>query len=280
MEVSRPAASDATLRGTRIGLLAFPPALAAMLAGALESAGCVSGNVPRTTDGPHHPQESSDSLETYDILIVFVGEAGPPSAAELVQTWQQPWLLFGPPECVRQNPELYLRADDVVFAPYSLNELLFRVHRTIHRISMGGQYSSKRLKPLVLLADDDPDMLTLLETVLRNSGWECHFAADGRQALAMARKLLPDLLVLDIEMPFLSGLEVLRRIRESTAPRAKVLLLTASSDLKHVEEGMSLGADDYLAKPFSHIALVRRVRKLLFPPNEISASLKKAEKPL
>jgi DNA-binding response OmpR family regulator len=65
-----------------------------------------------------------------------------------------------------------------------------------------------------------------------------------------------------------TGLEVLRRIRHTQADNVKVLLLTASSELKHVEEGLSLGADDYLAKPFSHVALVHRVRKLLFSPGK------------
>ena len=162
------------------------------------------------------------------------------------------------------NHSLYLRADDVVFTPYSLNELIFRIHRTIHRLSSGNQHLSKRRKPIVLVADDDPAIVTLLEAVLKNHEWECHFAANGRQALVMERRLLPDLLVLDIEMPFMTGLELLRRIRETRTDSVKVLLLTGSSELKDVEVGLSLGADDYLAKPFSHVALVHRIRKLLF----------------
>src|SRR5271170_4663737 len=245
------------LGGSRIGMLGFPSQLADELVGALAGAQCLVSNLANTGD------DQSDPLEGYDIVIVWAGEDGPTSrVAELVATSQR-WLFFGPEERIRQNSSLYLRADDVVFTPYSLNELLFRIHRTIHRTKMRTQPSPKRYKPTVLVADDDPSILVLLGTVLRNSDWECQFVTDGRQALAAARKLTPDLLVLDIEMPFMTGLDVLRRIRRDTETHGiKVLLLTASNELKHVEEGLSLGADDYLAKPFSHLALVHRVRKL------------------
>lgn len=245
---------------SRIGMLGFPSRLADDLVTALKGAQCLANQLPDSDD-------QSDPLEGYDIVIVWAGEDGPtPRVAELVASSQR-WLLFGPEESIRQNASLSLRADDVVFTPYSLNELLFRIHRSIHRVNTRAQPSAQRHKRTVLVADDDPAMLALLGTVLRNSDWECHFVADGRQALAMARKLAPDLMVLDIEMPFLTGLDVLRRIRRDTeAHGMKVLLLTASNELKHVEEGLSLGADDYIAKPFSPLALVHRVRKLLFSP--------------
>jgi CheY-like chemotaxis protein len=258
----------ANVSASRIGLLGFPAGLAESLGNDLKSADCLSSNLPTICD------DLSDPLEGYDIVIVCAGEDGPDSrVAELVATSQR-WLLLGPEDRIRQNSSLYLRADDVVFAPYSLNELLFRIYRAMYRGNTGSQHPPKRSKPAVLVADNDPAILTLLESVLRNSHWDCHFATDGRQALAMARKLLPDLLVLDIEMPFMTGLDVLRRIRRQPRTHGvKVLLLTASSELKDVEEGLSLGADDYLAKPFSHVAVVHRVRKLLFSPSTILPAL-------
>jgi DNA-binding response OmpR family regulator len=250
--------------GSRVGMLGFPSQLSDELGGALTGAQCLVSNLPDTGD------DQSDPLEGYDIVIVWAGEDGPDSRVEELVATSQRWLLFGPEERIRQNSSLYLRADDVVFTPYSLNELLFRIHRTMHRTKVRSQPFPKRYKPTILVADDDPAMLALLGTVLRNSDWECQFVADGRQALAGARKLAPDLLVMDIEMPFMTGLEVLRRIRRDTETRGmKVLLLTASNELKHVEEGLSLGADDYLAKPFSHLALVHRVRKLLFSASTV-----------
>jgi CheY-like chemotaxis protein len=273
VEDLRPLEPAADLNGSRIGMLGFPSGLAGQLGAALKSAKCLSSNLSLACDDP------SDPWELYDTLIVWAGEDGPaPNVAELVATSQR-WLLLGPEERIRQNSSLFLQADDVVFAPYSLNELLFRIYRTIHRASTAGQRSSNRSKPVVLVADDDPAMLTLLETVLRNGDWDCHFTTDGRRALVMAHRLLPDLVVLDIEMPFVTGLEVLRRIRNTQADNVKVLLLTASSELKHVEEGLSLGADDYLAKPFSHVALVHRVRKLLFSPAKVCPPAYRAQRP-
>jgi CheY-like chemotaxis protein len=275
MADSREPEQKVNLSGSRIGLLGFPAELSAELGCVLKSAECLSSNLPATSD------DATDPLEAYDVLFVWAGEEGTAPRAEELGASSQPWLLFGSEEQIRQNTWLYLRADDVVFTPYSLNELLFRIYRTIHRMSIGSQHLSERRKPAVLVADDDPAMLTLLETVLRSSEWDCHFATNGRQALTMARKLLPDLLVLDIEMPFMTGLEVLRRIRDAQMDGVgvKVLLLTGSSELKHVEEGLSLGASDYLAKPFSHVALLHRVRKLLFPPRPVLPALKKADKP-
>jgi two-component system, OmpR family, response regulator len=269
----RPLEPAADLNGSRIGMLGLPSGLADQLDAALKSALCLPSNLSLAYKDP------SDPWELYDMLIVWAGEDGPaPPVAELLATSQR-WLLVGPEERIRQNSSLSLRADDVVFTPYSLNELLFRIYRTIHRPGAGGQGSSNRSKPLVLVADDDPAMLTLLETVLRSSDWECHFTTDGRRALVMAHRLLPDLMVLDIEMPFVTGLEVLRRIRNTQADSVKVLLLTASSELKHVEEGLALGADDYLAKPFSHVALVHRVRKLLFSLGKVSPVAYRAHTP-
>jgi len=262
MEVSRESASAVNLTGSRIGLLGFPAEFSDALGSALQKTECLASILPTVCD------DSSEPLEVYDLLVVWAEDHAPIArVADLLAT-PQPWLFLGSEERIRGNLSLYLRADDVVFTPYSLNELLFRIHRTIHRLSSGSQHSSKRRKPIVLVADDDPAVVTLLETVLRSNDWECHFAANGRQALIMERRLLPDLLVLDIEMPLMTGLELLRRIRETRADSVKVLLLTGSSELKHVEEGLSLGADDYLAKPFSHVALVHRVRKLLFSPKK------------
>lgn len=254
----------ANLSGSRIGLLGFPAELAETLGGVLKSAQCLPFNLSTTCS------DLSDPLEGYDILLVWAGEDGSAARIAELQATPQRWLLLGPEERIRQNSSLCLRADDVVFTPYSLNELLFRIYRAVHRVPAGSQPSGIPRRPTVLAVDDDPDMLTLLESILRITGWDCHFAANGPQALVMARKLLPELLLLDIEMPAMSGLEVLRRIRLDTAMQSvKVLLLTASSELKHVHEGLTLGADDYLAKPFSQVALLARVRRLMSSPGRI-----------
>jgi CheY-like chemotaxis protein len=252
------------LSGSRVGMLGFPPGPAGELGDALKRAACLTSNLPTARD------DLSDPLESYDIVIVWAGEDGPsPRLAELLLTSQR-WLLFGPEERIRQNASLYLRADDVVFTPYSLSESLFRIYRTMYRMNIVSHPSTRRKNPMLLVADDDPGIIMLLESVLRIRDWECHFVTNGLQALVLARKLLPDLLVLDIEMPLMSGLEALKRIRrDAKTSRVKILLLTGSSDQKDVQEGLSFGADDYLAKPFSHLTLLHRVRKLLYSSSTV-----------
>lgn len=248
-------------------MLGFPGVLAEELGAALKGAGCLSINLDANGGDPGDPSKACD------IQLVWAGQDGSTSrAAELVATSQR-WLLVGPEERIRQNTSLYLWADDVVFTPYSLNELLFRVHRAMHgwramhRADAGKRNSPARQKPVVLVADDDPSILMLLESVMPSSEWDCHFATDGRLALFMAQKLLPAVLVLDIEMPFMTGLEVLRRIRrDKETQKLKVLLLTACNELKDVQNGLSLGADGYLSKPCSHLTLLGRVRALLVSP--------------
>jgi len=243
-------------------LVGFPVGLVEDLAIVLKRAGCVLSELPTT---------SHDPFASYDLLIVWADEAGIALRAEELGATSQPWLLMGPEAPILQNPSLYLRAADVIFHPWSSNELLFRTSRTIQRMNIGTKPLSTR--PAVLVADDDPAIRMLLESVLRDDAWDCHFASDGREALSMAHKLSPDLLVLDIEMPLMTGLEVLRRIRRDTATqRIKILLLTASTDLKRVEGGLLLGADDYLAKPFSQRALLNRVRNLLSAPSPASSA--------
>jgi CheY-like chemotaxis protein len=251
------------LRGNRIALVGFPVGLAENLAVVLKGAGCVLSELSMTSHDP------GDPFASYDLFIVWADETGIALRAEELGATSQPWLLMGPEAPILQNSSLYLRAEDVIFHPCSPSELLFRISRTIQRMNIGTKPSPKR--PAVLVADDDPAIRMLLQSVLRDDAWDCHFASDGRQALSMAHGLSPDVLVLDIEMPFMTGLEVLRRIRRDTATRAiKILLLTASTDLKRVEGGLLLGADDYLAKPFSQRALLNRVRNLLSAPSAAS----------
>jgi CheY-like chemotaxis protein len=244
------------LRGNRMALVGFPVGLADDLAIVLKGAGCVLSELPTTSHNP------GDPFASYDLFIVWADEASIALRGEELGATSQPWMLMGPEAPILQNSSLYWQAEDVIFHPCSSKELLLRISRTIQRLNGGIPPPPKR--PAVLVADDDPAILLLLASVLRHDHWDCHFARDGRQALSMTQKLSPDVLVLDIDMPFMTGLEVLRRIRRDTAMQAtKTLLLTASTDLKRVESGLLLGADDYLAKPFSQHALLTRVRNLL-----------------
>jgi two-component system phosphate regulon response regulator PhoB len=118
--------------------------------------------------------------------------------------------------------------------------------------------------PTLLVADDDEDILTLVQLRLSRSGYEVVVARDGEEALRLAQERHPDLAVLDWMMPKASGLEVLRAIRAgSETADIPVVLLTARASEADVQEGLDAGADDYIAKPFSPQELASRVHMIL-----------------
>jgi len=116
----------------------------------------------------------------------------------------------------------------------------------------------------VLVVDDDPDVCDLVTYKLEQSGFEVRRASDGDGALREVARRAPDLVLLDIMMPGISGLEVLERWRSDQATAGiPVVLLTAKAQENDVERGFELGADDYVVKPFSPRELVRRVTAVL-----------------
>ena len=113
----------------------------------------------------------------------------------------------------------------------------------------------------VLVADDERHIVQLVKLYLSNEGYRVETAADGQEALDKARRLRPDLVVLDLMMPRLDGLEVCRRLRkESNVP---VIMLTARTEDVDKIVGLELGADDYVTKPFNPRELVARVKAVL-----------------
>jgi two-component system response regulator MtrA len=118
--------------------------------------------------------------------------------------------------------------------------------------------------PVLLVADDDEDILMLVQLRLSRSGFEVVVARDGEEALRMAQERHPDLAVLDWMMPKASGLEVLRAIRANPETAdIPVVLLTARASDADVQEGLDAGAVDYIAKPFSPQELATRVQAIL-----------------
>jgi CheY-like chemotaxis protein len=114
----------------------------------------------------------------------------------------------------------------------------------------------------VVVADDDPIVLSLIRTALQNFGMSCHTAGSGQEALQMVRDLKPQAAVLDVNMPGMDGYEVLSAIRDEEHP-VRVLLLTARQQENDILRGFTLGADDYVVKPFSPVELTARLKRLL-----------------
>ncbi|WP_281356302.1 response regulator transcription factor [Acrocarpospora macrocephala] len=114
----------------------------------------------------------------------------------------------------------------------------------------------------VLVVDDEPDLAEVLEAVLRQENWQVRTAGDGAEAVRQAREFQPDAVVLDVMLPDMDGLEVLRRLRED-APRTCVLFLTARDAVEDRIAGITAGGDDYVTKPFSLEEVLARLRGLL-----------------
>ena len=113
----------------------------------------------------------------------------------------------------------------------------------------------------ILIVEDDPNLLEALKYNVRKEGYEVFTAIDGVQALEVARRDKPDLILLDIMLPKMSGFEVCRILRkEMTVP---ILMLTARDDEVDKVVGLDLGADDYMTKPFSMRELLARIRAML-----------------
>ncbi len=114
----------------------------------------------------------------------------------------------------------------------------------------------------ILVADDEESLRDLVTTALEFVGHEVHLAVDGQEALSMASALSPDLIVLDVNMPFVDGLEVCRRLR-ADGDTTPVIFLTAQDAPADVVAGLTAGGDDHLAKPFNLQVLIARIDAVL-----------------
>jgi DNA-binding response OmpR family regulator len=124
--------------------------------------------------------------------------------------------------------------------------------------------SGENRPPRVLIADDNPQGVELLEAYLSDCGYELRTAADGEQTLKQVADWRPDLILLDIMMPRLSGFEVCKRLRADAAARdTAVLMITALDQPSDMERAVEVGADDFLSKPIKKAELLLRVRSML-----------------
>ena len=117
---------------------------------------------------------------------------------------------------------------------------------------------------MILVVEDEPDIRDLIVLHLAREGFRCRTAGSGAEALAEVRSMHPDLVVLDLMLPGLGGLDVCRRLRADPATAAlPIIMLTAKADEVDRVVGLEIGADDYVVKPFSPKELVARVRAVL-----------------
>ena len=128
----------------------------------------------------------------------------------------------------------------------------------------GRRYASAMGRLSVLVVDDDPVILRLLEVNFQLEGIEVATAVDGEEGVEEARRTRPDVVISDIMMPKVNGLELLSMLRDDPLTAAlPVILLSAKAQAADVQRGMELGAADYITKPFDPLELIDRVYKVL-----------------
>jgi CheY-like chemotaxis protein len=116
----------------------------------------------------------------------------------------------------------------------------------------------------ILIADDEPHIRKLVSFTLGNHGYEVLQATDGGEAVSLAKEHLPDLVLMDVMMPVMTGFDAVRMLREDPATAAiPVVMLSAKSQRAEVQEGMDCGATEYICKPFTPKDLVQRVGEIL-----------------
>ncbi len=119
-------------------------------------------------------------------------------------------------------------------------------------------------KPKILAVDDEPNILLSLEYILEQEGYDVHVARDGDEALEVARRIRPDLVLLDVAMPRKDGYEVCRILRQNQdLAGTKVVMLTAKGQPLERKKGLEVGADLYVTKPFSTDDLLDKIRRVL-----------------
>jgi DNA-binding response OmpR family regulator len=252
------------LSGKRVALVGLPPSDAQRMCVALER----TNSVPVFFEATE-PPNSKAVLECHLAVVNVRPEMGP-------TPWLEPGTVYLLPLVFVGNRDHLLSLDQSVQAlaceflmdSWQPEEALVRLS-----LALSQQRANVPQKPptqmstaertRVVVADDDPTVLALVRTALANFGMECYTAVDGPSALETIRRYRPQAAVLDVNMPGMDGYEVLSAVRSEEIP-VRVLLLTARQQESDVIRGFTLGADDYVVKPFSPMELVARMKRLLW----------------
>ena len=194
-----------------------------------------------------------------------------PAPIEMIARSRRPAVIIGSYEdLVTGFAAVFDFNREFILRPCKPDELLLRTRRVLRFVETAEvvPQSAAPSKPRrVVLADDDATTIVMLSTILKHFNFECDIAHDGEQALEIARKNKPALVLLDVSMPHMNGFEALTALRSDTATRnTPVILVSAHRDEAEVVKGFSLGADDYVTKPFNSGELIARIGRVLRDP--------------
>jgi len=256
------------LTGKRIGLVDFDAEEAERLCSVLGSIGAL----PRMFSQSEPPL--SDAIRVCHAILLHV-RAASPAAGWLAEGAPEPFppvVLVGARDSVLAlHPTIQARASEFLIDIWQPEEALMRIRYAISRAHPGRVRASSPSAPAnesvqgnwrVLIADDDEIVVSRLRSVLEALGMKCWTASTGFEAQALISSCEPDAAVIDVNMPGKNGFEILTDVRNAGLPM-RVLLLTASGGEENVIKGFSLGADDYVVKPFSPPEVGFRLRRML-----------------
>ena len=251
-----------SLAGKRLILVGFDDKQALWIADQLAARKCLSRSM-----APERLLWETADLAFADLIVFNWCEATVNSKwvkREGMIDIRQPVLLVGSRFALSDMPVgLPLFSDFVETVDERMLEAMQRLITKAEdeRRDQNGLQTPRPVRALVI--DDDSDTRLLIATLLERMGLECHLAVDGRDGVRMARKVMPHLVVLDVNMPGPSGFDVLAAIRHFPGTSAAlVMMLTGCHSEIDVKKGYQLSADDYVMKPFSALSLTTRVRKL------------------
>jgi CheY-like chemotaxis protein len=248
------------LAGKRIAVVGFSPDEASPFQKLLDGANAFCRVLSQQ-------DASAAGLRPFDLSLIRLDDKEiSPLLSEKDPSQRIPFLLVGSPAAVLRNVAAGQdkTTDFLVKGVWSADELLLRVLKLLMTNQAKRATSQSSVKKTAVIADDDSSITTLLSMTLKKAGFETHVASDGGQAVEVAKKVRPDLMIVDVNMPHRDGFEVLSMLRQSPETSAtKVLMLTACEQEVDVLRGFGLGADDYVIKPFNPMEISARVKSLL-----------------
>ncbi len=258
-----------SLAGKRFGLMGFDAAETDSIITALGTArgiGHVIGAEPLIP--------GLNSFSPFDACFINASAYGSeerPAPVEMIAHSRKPAVVIGCFEdLVKGVAAVFDVNREFILRPYQPEELLLRTHRVlrfVETVEAVIQTLTPNGSRRVVLADDDATTIVMLSTILKHFNFECDVAHDGEQALEIARKKRPALVLLDVSMPIMNGFEALTALRGDLATRnTPVILVSAHRDEAEVVKGFSLGADDYVTKPFNSGELIARIGRVLREP--------------
>jgi CheY-like chemotaxis protein len=246
------------LSGKRVAIAGLEPAMAARIVAALDDGDAFCRRVSDLDAVP-----GSNALGNYDILVASPSAASP-WFDRARRVMERPVLVAGSTLALGENLiGLTTRDVDFMIDTASDDEIRLRASRLMLG-NVGRPKQAVGRAPIIVSADDDVTVAAIVKQLLTSDGMTVYSAPDGAKALALVREVRPDLAVLDVQMPGMTGFEVLTAIKaEAEISGTRVVLLTSAEQESDVMRGFALGAADYVVKPFNPIELLVRIRRFV-----------------